>query len=499
MNALQTEPNSAGGNESGPHKMQEDGILGVLRRIAEAPLPERSEVWELSRIKPAPENDAVYGAISWNDPDIRDLARSIKEHGLQEPIIVSSDGYIISGHRRRIACAIAKLVLVPVRVLPVSRAQDHKKFLKLLVDTNTQRVKSPSALLHETLINIDPKKAHQQIVNERKEANRERWSSDLSEVDPLYDGRRCTISAAKKPFLDAVIRILDEQRDYWALTVRQVHYRLLGLNAPLTHASKPGSRYTHDDDGKSYRKLTDILVRGRIDGFVPWEAIEDTTRPVQLNNAFSNVGHFLRQSFDRFLTGYWRRLMQSQPNHIEIVAEKLTLQTFLGRIATEHTLPFSIIRGMSSLTPKKEILDRYRASQKDKLILLVVSDLDPAGDAIAEDLVKSFRRDFGLEKIEVYWAGLTFEQVQHYELPPSGEANKKSPTYRKYVERYGTTKAWECEAMAPADLANELERAVDRVIDIDLYNRELAAEEADSAEIIAVREKANEFFKSLKL
>jgi hypothetical protein len=178
---------------------------------------------------------------------------------------------------------------------------------------------------------------------------------------------------------------------------------------------------------------------------------------------------------------------------------ELTLQTFLGRIATEHTLPFSIIRGMSSLTPKKEILDRYRASQKDKLILLVVSDLDPAGDAIAEDLVKSFRRDFGLEKIEVYKAGLTFEQVQQYELPPSGEANKKSPTYRKYVERYGTTKAWECEAMAPADLANELERAVDRVIDIDLYNRELAAEEADSAQIIAVREKANEFFESLKL
>jgi hypothetical protein len=71
-------------------------------------------------------------------------------------------------------------------------------------------------------------------------------------------------------------------------------------------------------------------------------------------------------------------------------AEKLTLQTFLGRIATEHTLPFSFIRGMSSLTPKREIFNRYGASRKDTLILLVVSDLDPAGDAIAEDLVKSF-------------------------------------------------------------------------------------------------------------
>ncbi len=37
--------------------------------------------------------------------------------------------------------------------------------------------------------------------------------------------------------------------------------------------------------------------------------------------------------------------------------------------------------------------------------------------------------------------------------------------------------------MAPADLASELERAIDRVIDIDLYNQELAAEEADSAQM----------------
>jgi hypothetical protein len=33
-------------------------------------------------------------------------------------------------------------------------------------------------------------------------------------------------------------------------------------------------------------------------------------------------------------------------------------------------------------------------------MLLVVIDLDPAGDAIAGDILKSFRRDFGIEDIE---------------------------------------------------------------------------------------------------
>lgn len=392
--------------------------------------PEREvQVRDVYTIRPAPENDHIYSAISWDNPDIHDLARSIKEHGMQEPIIVSSDGYIISGHRRRIAAMIAKLVLVPVWVLPISRAKNHEKFLKLLVDTNTQRIKSTSALVHESLIKIDPKAAHKQIVNERREKDNDRHLSDLSAIEPNDDGERCEISEAKKPFLDAIIRILEEQREYWPLTLRQVHYRLLGPNAPLTHASKLGSVYINDKN--SYRKLTDILARARIDGFVDWDAIEDETRPVELNNAFANTGSFFRQEFKNFMTGYWRQRMQSQPNHIEIVAEKLTLQTFLGRIAREHTIPFSIIRGMSSLAPKKKLVDRYRASEKDTLILLVVSDLDPAGDAIAEDLVKSFRRDFGIRKIDAYKAGLTFEQTEDFNLEPSGVANQKKPNLRE--------------------------------------------------------------------
>ena len=45
---------------------------------------------------------------------------------------------------------------------------------------------------------------------------------------------------------------------------------------------------------------------------------------------------------------------------------------------------------MGSTPPKKKLADRFRVSRKKKLILLVVSDLDPAGDAIADDLVKCF-------------------------------------------------------------------------------------------------------------
>jgi hypothetical protein len=48
-------------------------------------------------------------------------------------------------------------------------------------------------------------------------------------------------------------------------------------------------------------------------------------------------------------------------------------------------------------------------------------------------------------------------------------------------------------------MSTQLESAIKDVLDLDLYNQELAAEEADSAQIIAVQEQAERFFKSLNL
>jgi hypothetical protein len=200
------------------------------------------QVRSLASLKVAPENDDIYTKQAWDNPELWELTKSIKSRGVQDPITISSDGYIISGHRRRMAAMLAELDHVPVRVHPVIRTENPKEFLKLLVEMNSQRIKSASELLHESVIKIDPKTAHKQIVNERKEKQDQRDIDNLSVIDPYDDGRRCAISPAKWPLLDAINRVLEEQSDYWPLSLRQIHYRLLGPDAPLRHASKPGSR-----------------------------------------------------------------------------------------------------------------------------------------------------------------------------------------------------------------------------------------------------------------
>src|SRR4029077_19245114 len=127
----------------------------------------------------APENDAIYLPIAFDDPGIEELARSIKEHGIQEPLLVSSDGYLISGHRRRTAAILLDLKDVPVRVHPVSYAKDHEQFLRLLVECNAQRIKAPSVLVHEEQLKIDPAEALQEIVNDRKDKEERRQNDHV--------------------------------------------------------------------------------------------------------------------------------------------------------------------------------------------------------------------------------------------------------------------------------------------------------------------------------
>jgi hypothetical protein len=269
----------------------------------------------------------------------------------------------------------------------------------------------------------------------------------------------------------------------------------------------PGIVWKYGNEIPSYRAAIDILARGRVAGLVPWEAIDDATRPIHLNNAFQNPSEFFQQQFKNFLNGYWRNRLQSQPYHIEIVAEKLTVQTILQKVALEFTMPLTISRGMGTLSPKKAIRDRFLLSQKQGLKLLVVTDLDPARDTIADDLVKSFKRDFGLQNIEAFKVALAIEQRREFALEPSTEAKDSSPTYPNFVAKYpelinpetGIADAFELEPLSPTDLAQPLEDAIADVLDVELYNQELEAEETDSTKIIAVQQQTLEFFKSLKL
>ena len=64
-------------------------------------------------------------------------------------------------------------------------------------------------------------------------------------------------------------------------------------------------------------------------------------------------------------------------------------------------------RGFCSLPPRYETAKRYRASGKQKLVLLIVSDFDPDGEEIANSYARSFRDDFDIDDVHAVKVALT--------------------------------------------------------------------------------------------
>jgi ParB-like chromosome segregation protein Spo0J len=459
-----------------------NGKLGLVR------------ILPLSSIRPSPQNESIYRPVNDDDPEIQKLAVSIRERGILEPLVVSSDYRILSGHRRYVAAQLAGLTHVPCRIVNIS--SDDIFFPQLLTEYNQQRVKAIDEVLREEILRANPEDSYAELRRERQQRAQVR-TADLTTIELREERFRAEISAAKGPMLEAVRRIIAANEEFWPLSDRQIHYQLLN-NPPLIHASKPDSVYRNDRN--SYKSLVDLLTRARLEGHIQWEAIADPTRPVALWDVHRSCGDFISEATRNFLQGYWRDLLQSQPNHIEVIGEKNTIQGVIRPICSRFTVPYTIGRGYCSLDPRHQLVDRFYASGKENLILLALSDFDPDGEEIAHSFARSLRDDFGLDEdnIIAIKVALTAEQVDRLGLPPIMSAKATSANYDRFVDENGED-VYELEAVPAGELQRILEKAIQTVLDIDRFNAELEKEKAEAAYLKAFRQTAQRVLGQLEI
>jgi hypothetical protein len=428
-------------------------------------------------VRPSPLNDKLYRPVSDDDPAILELAQSIRQHGVLEEIVITRDNVILSGHRRYQACRLAGLSTIPCRVKDI--ASTDPEFLVRLCECNRQRVKSLDELAREQILAANPDEEYRALVEHR----RRQAAVDVATIPIVGTARRARISKAKEPMLQAILAILDERRSYWPLTERQIHYALLN-NPPLVHAKKPESTYRNTL--ACYKATCDLVTRARLEGLIPYMAIDDPTRPMEVWDCHREPGSFLRAQMEKFLKGYARDLQQSQPHHIEIVGEKSTLQNILSPVAAEYCIALTIGRGYCSIPPRYHMAQRFRRSGKEKLILLALSDFDPEGEDIAHSFARSLRDDFGIETIEPIKVALTAAQVQELRLPPVMQAKETSSRYEGFVEQHGEN-VFELEAVPPDQLQAIMRQAIDQVLDVDAFNAEIDAEKRDAGYLAGLR------------
>lgn len=428
-------------------------------------------------IFPSSDNDKLYRPVSNDDPEIVALAESIRTKGLLDPLVITTDDFILSGHRRHAAARLAGLEEVPVRVYPIS--VNDPGFLPLLREFNRQRVKTLDEVTREEVVSANPEEAHRILLEHRRKRSLVRPST--IEIEGTL--RRAKITAAKAPMLAAIRGLLEEWHAFWPLTDRRIHYGLLN-NPPLIHAAKSASIYRND--ATSYKALCELLTRARLAGEISFEAIDDPTRPETNWQLPPNASSFVREQLDGFLKDYYRDLLQSQPNYVQIVGEKNTIESVIRPVAMDYCIPYLIGRGYSSLAPRHHLAERFKRSGKEKLVLLVLSDFDPEGEDIAHSFARSMRDDFEIENVAPIKVALTSEQVQRMKLPPQMTAKAGSSRRAKFVDRHGEN-VFELEAMPPDRLQTILRNAIDSVIDRKAFNAEIENEKQDAAYLDGVR------------
>lgn len=433
-------------------------------------------------IRPAPENSLLYDSFSPNaDEDDYKLYMSIKAEGIREPLHISYDGYILSGHRRHAAAHWLELETVPCIVADdvVFNDLTRDERVDLLAIYNKQRDKSHAERLREAMQEIDTGEAYTCLLIDR--INRRHVDIEDNVILGGYRGRA---RITTMDFLRAAQRAVESEKEFWPLSVRRVHYLLLN-NPPLRHDKKTGS--TYQNDLGSYKSLTNLLLRARLTGDIPHAAIEDETRPVRVLATYQNPADYIKDETEDFLRRYARDLLRGQAHHIEILVEKNAIRKHVELVADEYCIPCTTGRGYSSLTPRWKMAQRFKQSGKEQLILLILSDFDPDGEEIAASFPRSLRDDFGLSNVIAHKVAISGADVREHGLPSDMEAKVSSPNYKKFVSRHGVHVA-ELDAAPVALLQGKLRDAIESCLNMDLFKAGLVKEKADAVFIAAKKQ-----------
>jgi ParB-like nuclease domain len=437
----------------------------------------------VKEIKACHENDYIYEPCGIDNHDDRELVESIEMSGIHDPLVLSADGYLLSGHRRLWAAKRLRMDKVPVRwTADTYGALSRMERLKLLRRHNKQREKSYSERLREIGLDLEPEKTYYRLQKRRIE----QLIRSSRQTDTIVLGerqKRSRITTLR--FLEAVKNIVSNNKEYWPLTDRRIHYLLLN-DPPPRHDKKIDQLYRNDL--ASYKALTSLLTRARLSGDIPIHAIDDPTRPISIYNGFDNAQEFFKSELDNFLAGYYRNLMQGQHAHIEILLEKAALKRVVERVAMDYCIPVTTTRGYSSLTPRYEISQRFRRSGKKQLVLLILADFDPDGEEIAASLARSMRDDFGVSELSMraIKVGLTHEDVLNNDFPSELEAKLSSPNYKKFVDKYGE-RVVELDAAPVEWIQEKLRTAIEAELDMDEFYAQESLEREDSVKLEAQR------------
>jgi hypothetical protein len=275
--------------------------------------------------------------------------------------------------------------------------------------------------------------------------------------------------AATELKIDRVNEIVDQYRAQgFQLAVRQIFYQFV-------------ARGYIDNTYNQYKNLQRLISDARKDELIPWDAIEDRTRYVRFPTAWDNPADIIENAAAQYKEDIWTK---TQNVHVEVWAEKDAMIGIIGQPCEKWRVPYFSTRGYNSVTLAHEATERFKylLSRRIRPMVFYLGDHDPSGLEMVETH-RNFLGEYCGYVIEVRHLGLTLEQAKEFDLIPAFV--KKSDTRTPdYIRMYGPD-CWELDALEPAFLTELIETEIKKVIDFDMWNRGLAAEDKARKRLVA--------------
>jgi hypothetical protein len=276
----------------------------------------------------------------------------------------------------------------------------------------------------------------------------------------------------------------------YPFTLRGLYYQLVGRG--VTHGWPTG-----DNTTRTYKRIIDLVTKGRMAGLIDWDHIVDNERNLRGNSHWSSPGDII----DSAAWGYRRDKWIGQPRRVEVWVEKEALSNVIGRTASAADVDYFACKGYVSISEIWKAAHRlggyFRVDQA--VTILHLGDHDPSGidmsrdiqdrltTFLAGDMARTGRRsrmpwlsaDDGAPWLEVRRIALTMEQVEQYDPPPN-PAKLTDSRAESYIAEHGD-ESWELDALAPPVIDALISAEIDGIRDLRLF-QEVADQEAAERE-----------------
>jgi len=262
-----------------------------------------------------------------------------------------------------------------------------------------------------------------------------------------YDYVPHRFSAASVELINVADEIIRDYSDQgYDLTLRQLYYQFVARDI-IPNAQK------------EYKRLGSIVNDARLAGMLPWDAIVDRTRQIQMNSHWNTPGDIISSAAESFQID----TRADQPNYIEVWVEKEALAGIVGGAGEELDVPHFSCRGYVSQSAMWRASHRFLKARRNgqELHILHLGDHDPSGIDMTRDIrdrLRIFQVDVNVNRI-----ALNMDQVHQYSPPPN-PAKLTDSRAGDYIAQYGYD-SWELDALDPSILDDLIHTHVKELTD----------------------------------